>query len=86
MKSVVSKMDNTLNKDSIIFNIAEKENLANVLIGNFASQCMNIAQADNKSEYNEARLGLKISADQLGSFISSLIAENGNLQRTLEKT
>jgi uncharacterized Rossmann fold enzyme len=75
-------MDNTIDKDSIMLDIAEKENVANALIRNFASQCMNIAQAETEQEINEFRVGLKIASEQLGKFVSTLLMENGNLQLT----
>ena len=73
-------LDNTLSKDSIILEIAEKENIANVLIGNFASQVSNLVLATTPKEQGEFKVGLKIASDQLGRFISTLIAENGNLK------
>ena len=83
MKSVVFKMDSIVDKDSIILEITEKKNVVNVLIGNFASQVANRVAAKTQDELMESTIGLEITSRQLGSFISELIVENGNL--TLNK-
>lgn len=67
-------------QEDVVLDIAEKENVANVLISNFATQCLSIGTSTTQKELDEHKVGLKIASDQLGKFISSLIAENGNLQ------
>ena len=77
-------VDNIINKDSIILEITEKKYVVNVLIGNFASQVANRVTAKTQDELMESTIGLEIASRQLGSFISELIVENGNLN--LNKT
>ena len=69
-----------MTEKDIVLAIAEKENVVNVLISNFATQCLSVGSATTQEEQNEHRVGLKIASDQLVKFVSTLIAENGNLQ------
>ena len=74
------------NIEQIHLDIAEKTNVSNILISNFASQCLSVGSASTVELRDEHRIGLEIAAKQLGSFVSNLIAENGNTQlKNLEK-
>ena len=64
----------------IALEVAEQENVANILVSTFASQIANRVTATTEEEANEHTIGLQIASKQLGSFISNLIAENGNLK------
>jgi hypothetical protein len=69
----------------IQLDIAEKTNVANILISNFASQCINGGTKVVTGVTQDDKDGLKIASNQLGSFISNLIMENGNLQLKLKE-
>jgi hypothetical protein len=67
-------------KDSVTLEKYERQNIANILMGNFASQVANRVTAIDEKGLNESVVGLKIASEQLGKFIVDLIVENGNLK------
>ena len=76
-----------INKDTITLEIAEKENVANILLSNFASQALNLGAATEPNDVKEHTVGLEIAYKQAVSFVANLIAENGNLKlETLDKS
>jgi len=81
MKSVVSKMT----RNEIQLDIAEKTNVANVLLSNMIHQTIATARATTEEAYKEHSVGFEITAQQLGKFISTLIMENGNMQFELDR-
>ncbi len=67
-------------ENDVLIDIAEQQNIVNVLISNFATQCLAIGAATTEEEVDEHRIGLRIASGQLSGFIADLIAENGNLK------
>jgi hypothetical protein len=68
-----------INQDTALL-IAEQQNIANTLVGNFASMCLNLGAAKKPKDIGEYQVGLKIANDQLVKFIGDLIADKGNKQ------
>jgi len=61
-------------KDSIELEYTEAVNITNILISNFASQCLNIGRNYNNLSQDDHD-GLKIASEQLGRFVSQKLQE-----------
>jgi len=68
------------NNKQIQLEVAEKTNVANILISNFASQCVNCGIRGKEGLSQDDHDGLSIATEQLGRFVSNLIMDNGNLK------
>ena len=70
-------MSEVLNtKETPSINYTEDVNVANILISNFASQCVKMGVLSERGEVPEAdRYGLQIASTQLSSFISKKLKE-----------
>jgi Flp pilus assembly protein TadD len=74
-----------MTQDEIQLDIAEKTNVANVLISNLVHQTIETARAATEEAYKEHSVGFEIASQQLGKFVSTLIMENGNMQFALDR-
>jgi len=67
--------------------LAEATNVVNILISNFASQCVisgGEAQANGPSNISQnTKDGLKIATTQLSNFIAKMLQENAVMKVTL---
>jgi len=63
-------------KETPTLNYMEDVNVANILISNFASQCVKMGVLSERGEVPEAdKYGLQIASTQLSSFISKKLKE-----------
>ena len=73
------------NMNDLELKVAEETNVANILISNLVHQTSETARAPNEEAYKEHSAGFEIASKQVGSFISNLIMEKGNMAAALKR-